>query len=248
VRRGALLAFLVLASVDAAFAQPQFDEAPSREIRLPPAAAPSDIVAAELGFARRAREEGQWTAFRATATPDAVMFVPQPVNAQAWLKKRADPPAPVRWRPHAVYMPCDGSYGVATGDWQRPDGSTGYFTTLWQRQKDGDYRWVLDSGDDLATPRAAPEAIGATIATCAPRRAGPMAPFPPRGRKPRRDTRPLIAIPVPPPASFEGRSDDGTMRWRWAVEADLSRRFTVWLRQAGGEAVVIDDKVGAPPA
>ena len=94
----------------------------------------SAVVAAELAFARAAQEKGQWTAFAEFAADDAVMFVPEPVNAQAWLKGRANPPQAVRWQPHQVWSSCDGSLAVTKGAWQRPDGSVGYFTTVWQRQ------------------------------------------------------------------------------------------------------------------
>src|SRR5690606_10184248 len=39
------------------------------------------VVAAELAFARAAQEKGQWSAFAEYATDDAVMFVPEAVNA-----------------------------------------------------------------------------------------------------------------------------------------------------------------------
>ena len=129
---------------------------------------PAQVVAVELAFARAAQEKGQWTAFAEYATDDAVMFVPQPVNAQTWLKGRANPPQAVRWQPHRVWSSCDGSLAATKGAWQRPDGSVGYFTTVWQRQekkKDG-YRWVLDQGDALAEPLAAPEMIEGTVADC----------------------------------------------------------------------------------
>src|SRR3546814_3106008 len=48
----------------------------------PLAANPSAFIAAEIRFAQRAQEEGQWTAFRETAHPAAVMFVPERVKAQ----------------------------------------------------------------------------------------------------------------------------------------------------------------------
>src|SRR3546814_15677912 len=59
----------------------------------PLAANPSAFIAAEIRFAQRAQEEGQWTAFRETAHPDAVMFVPERVKAQDWLKSQKDPAA-----------------------------------------------------------------------------------------------------------------------------------------------------------
>ena len=129
---------------------------------------PSKVVAAELAFARAAQEKGQWTAFAEFATKDAVMFVPELVSAQDWLKKRPNPAQAVRWQPHQVWSSCDGSLAVTKGAWQRPDGSAGYFTTVWQRQekkKDG-YRWVLDQGDALAEPLAAPEMIEGSVADC----------------------------------------------------------------------------------
>ena len=39
----------------------------------PGQAQPSEVVKAELEFARAAREDGQWTAFRALAAPGAII-------------------------------------------------------------------------------------------------------------------------------------------------------------------------------
>jgi hypothetical protein len=126
---------------------------------------PSAVIAAELAFARAAQEKGQWTAFAATAANDAVMFQPQMVLAQQWLKGRANPPVAVKWQPHQVWSSCDGSLMVSHGAWQGPR-QTGYFTTLWQRQRNGAYKWIYDGGDSLAQPLAAPEMILARIADC----------------------------------------------------------------------------------
>ena len=111
---------------------------------LEPTANPSRVIATELAFARAAQEKGQWTAFREYATSDAVMFVPEPVNAQDWLKKQQDPPQSVTWQPHKVWSSCDGSLAVTKGASQRADGSTGYFTTVWQA-KDGAMQQVIDA-------------------------------------------------------------------------------------------------------
>jgi len=102
-----------------------------------PVANPSAIVQAELAFARLAQEEGQWTAFRETATDDAIMFTPDLVNAQQWLKGKADPAQAVTWQPHHIYMSCDGSIAVSTGAWQNAKGDSGRFTTIWQQQDFG---------------------------------------------------------------------------------------------------------------
>ena len=101
------------------------------------AAASPTVIDAERAFAQMAQDKGQWTAFRATAAPDAVMFVPQPVKAQAWLKDKKDPPKAIRWQPTHAWVSCDDKTAVDTGNWQRPDGTVGFFTTIWQRQADG---------------------------------------------------------------------------------------------------------------
>ena len=169
---------------------------------------PSKVVATELAFARAAQDKGQWTAFAEYATDDAVMFVPEAVNAQTWLKGRANPAQAVRWQPHQVWSSCDGSLAVTKGAWQRPDGSVGYFTTVWQRQDNLEYRWVMDQGDALAEPLAAPEMIGAVSATCN----GQQVP-------------PAIAS-TPSESVRSGASDDGTLHWHVAVGADGSRRVS----------------------
>ena len=192
------------------------------------------VVAAELAFARAAQEKGQWTAFAEFATKDAVMFVPQPVRAQDWLRGRANPPQAVRWQPHQVWSSCDGSLAVTRGAWQRADGSVGYFTTVWQRQakeKDG-YRWVLDQGDALAEPLAAPEMIGAKVAEC-PR---PM----------QHD-----AVILEPPqctaqgCSGGGRSGDDTLEFRYQTQPDGARTFRVLLRTGAELEEVLLSEVAA---
>lgn len=186
---------------------------------LPRTANPSAVLATEIAFARAAQERGQWTAFRQYATRDAVMFMPDVVNAQDWLRRQADPPQSVRWQPHAVWSSCDGSLAVTRGASQWPSGAEGYFATVWQRQRNGDYRWVMDYGDLLAAPLPAPEMLGATVADC---------------------SRPGAA---PAPAGEagnvrEGASEDGTLRWRAVVRPDLSLSVAVqyWDGTAWREA------------
>ncbi|MEJ7934507.1 hypothetical protein WG907_09595 [Sphingobium sp. AN558] len=127
---------------------------------------PSSVIAAEIAFNRLAQQKGQWTAFRETADKDAVMFMPQRVAALAWLKGRADPPASVVWSPAMVYVSCDGNLAASTGNWTRPDGTAGYFTTIWRRGKKGAWKWIMDHGDELATAREVPEYLTGRVATC----------------------------------------------------------------------------------
>ena len=196
--------------------------------KRPLSANPSGYVAAELAFARLAQDKGQWTAFRETAAQGAVMFVPQRVKARDWLKGQKDPAEAVKWQPHAVYVSCDGNAGVTTGAWQTGRG-TGYFTTVWVRDPmSGKINWVLDHGDDLATPLAAPDFIASQQAKC--------------GSRP--------AVPIESGEEGDdmavGLSPDQTLSWTSTVHPDQSRRVTVRLWDGKEMKTVIDNRVGAP--
>lgn len=108
---------------------------------------PTDaIIAAERDFARRAQTEGQWKAFRATAAPDALMFVPDVQLASKALANAKEPAIPVMWWPATVAASCDGTMGLSTGPWVRAgSGGFGTFTTVWKTTAQG-YRWRLDHG------------------------------------------------------------------------------------------------------
>jgi hypothetical protein len=195
------------------------------------------VVAAELAFARAAQEKGQWTAFADYATKDAIMFVPQAVNAQDWLKGRDNPPQAVRWQPHQVWSSCDGSLAVTKGAWQRPDGSVGYFTTVWARQqkkKDG-YRWLLDQGDTLAEPLAAPEMIEGKVADCP--RSRPDGSFDAELAAWEREAVAGGAV------AGSGMSADQTLAYRFSVASSGAREITVFLAKDGQMQEVLNSKV-----
>lgn len=197
--------------------------------RAPGAAQPSTIVAAELAFSRAARTRGQWTAFREFAAPGALLHGDNgPFAILPWLATQTDPPAAVQWAPRVVVMSCDGALAVSKGRLRDPDGKVGNFVTVWERQADGEYRYVFDAGgDDVPQPpprqRAeegdiivtALDLVQGLIASC-PR---PGAPIPPP---------PALAVALA--VGAEGKEGatlarDGTMRWRWAHKADGTRTF-----------------------
>ncbi|APL94884.1 hypothetical protein EWH08_11480 [Sphingobium indicum] len=197
---------------------------------------PSSVFAAELAFNRLAQQKGQWTAFRETAADEAVMFVPQRVLAKQWLKGRADPPAPVSWTPSAIYVSCDGNLAASTGGWKRPDGSVGYFTTIWQRDRKGEWKWIMDHGDTLASAREAPEFLIGKVATCKRPRAGeaPRPASPPPGRKAAK-------------GEMQTAPRDESLSWNAEAAADGSRRVTVRMWNGTDYETVIDDRVAAAP-
>ena len=220
---------ILLASLALALTACAAGPGPDRPQRL--SANPSAVIAAELAFAQLAQAKGQWTAFRETSTGDAVMFAPQMVRAQGWLRGRADPAVSVKWQPHQVWSSCDGTLGITQGAWQRPNNTVGYFTTVWQRQRDGGYKWVFDHGDVLAMPHDAPEMISAKVATCPPRRPGSLAR--------------LAQVTPFDAAARNGRSDDGTLTWEVTAQPDGAHNFSAEMNVDGKPAQVVIEQVSA---
>ena len=187
-------------------------------------------IDAERAFAAEAQKSGQWTAFRKWATDDAIMFVPQAGRAHEFLKGKADPPVAVFWWPGRSYVSCDGSTAVNTGPWVRAWGkSVGYFTTVWQRQADGNWKWLLDHGDALRTARSEGGDIKPMQATC-----------------PKLTVPPIPQREVPANVKYGGGSSkDGTLNWAWTVLPDGSRSFHAMIWDGREHKIVIDDQVKA---
>lgn len=194
-------------------------------------------IEAERAFAADAKTIGQWTAFRKWSTDDAVMFVPQPTNAHDFLKDRKDPPQAIDWWPTASWISCDGKVAVNTGGWKRPDGSVGYFTTVWEQQVDGSWKWTVDGGDSLKVARGRPASPKIIRAACSDMRP---------------QTRDVLTVTgTPDPAAnvksaIDGSKDD-SLTWLWIVQADGGRRFMLGYWNGRAFVDALDDKIPAPP-
>lgn len=191
-------------------------------------AGPETAIDAERAFNAAAQAKGQWTAFREFMTDDAIVFTPQPTKAKEALPDK-NPPIAVQWWPARSFVSCDGSVAVNTGSWVRPK-SFGYFTTVWQRQPDGHYKWALDHGDALSTPRALPEKPRVMRASC-----GPVRTF----------VNTEMTLMDSAEKTGGGRSPDGTLIWGWVVDSKGARAFNVLLWNGRRFAEVLTDKVAA---
>jgi hypothetical protein len=195
------------------------------------AASPQTAVEAERDFAARAQTEGMWTAFRATAAPGAIMFVPQQVRAHDFLKDRKDPLVGYMWWPAQAFVSCDGNTAVTTGP-SVLGASRGYFTTLWHKQEDGSWKWELDHGAALTSPRPAGEEVSVKRASC---NALPKSPW-------------VIDVTNADRIreAGQGRSEDESLKWNWAIGNDGSRIVTASIWNGSGYDVVVRDVVAAP--
>lgn len=187
-------------------------------------ASPSEVIRTELAFARMAREDGQWTAFRKFAADNALLFGQNgAIEAKPWLRKQEDPAEAVQWEPHSVWASCDGSLAVTTGGFVDPEGSVGRFHTVWERQRNGEYLYLFDFGFPTDTAPDEPEMIASKVASC--------------GQPATVDAEPDRNVRT---------SRDGTLAWTFHIGEDRERTFTVWQAGAEGTARVLD--VAAPPA
>ena len=220
MRQFALLSFAALSACAGAPSEPQGFQ--------PKLANPSAVIAAEIAFNRLAQEKGLWTAFRETAAKDAIMFSPQPITAQEFLKDKTDPAVSVKWQPHKAFMSCDGKTGVTTGAAQYPDGRQAYFTTVWQLfqrspQDAGTWKFVVDHADVIAKARPAPEMIETRVANC---KGAPSA---------------IIQAPPEGAKMKMGLSRDQSLNYTWVVHPDGARTLEVklWNGQAH-DSVLLD--------
>lgn len=200
---------------------------------------PGRVAAADVAFAKMAREEGNWTAFRAYAADEAVMDAPGGfAPASELLSGLEDPPEPIRWAPTNVWTSCDGTLAVTLGRFIRPNGLVGDYVTVWELQRDNGYKWVYDTGtpDD---PQPVPEpdeelpedaivvegmtSIEGRVAECQPD-AGQSA----------------LPLAVAGVATHASTSDDSSLTWQSILQPDGSRSVRVWYLRDGGWQQVVD--------
>src|SRR5947209_7636337 len=111
------------------------------------------LVDTEHSFARAAAEKGTKSAFLEYLTDDAVVFVPDQTNGKAFWTARGDSASVLSWDPNYADISANGIFGYTTGNWEfRTKGKTdtpsafGDFVTVWVRQPNGKYKWVVDIG------------------------------------------------------------------------------------------------------
>ncbi len=111
------------------------------------------IVDTEHAFAKFAEENGTKAAFLEFAANDAILFLPDKVNAKEHWNSRATSTGLLSWAPNYADISANGILGYTTGHWEfRPKGKGdepagfGEFITIWLRQPDAKYKFVVDIG------------------------------------------------------------------------------------------------------
>lgn len=113
------------------------------------------VVESERAFARMAQEKTVRDAFLTYAAEDGVLMGPNGAeNARKQIGSQPPPPpdAPrlnLEWWPVYADISASGDMGWTTGPSRRTRGErTGYghFVTVWKKQPDGSWRWLIDHG------------------------------------------------------------------------------------------------------
>lgn len=136
----------------------------------------AELIAVEHAFNAMAQEKGIVPAFEHFAAPD-VAFIdtdPRKYRGLAAVRQRmsATPPGTkLTWSPLFTEVSDDGTLGYNYGRYEAtgpgPDGKPivrgGFFLSIWKRQPDGTWKYVMDTGapDRPSTPPSAPDASAA---------------------------------------------------------------------------------------
>jgi ketosteroid isomerase-like protein len=116
-----------------------------------------DMVKTEQAFSKMAQDKSIREAFLAYIADDGLLFRPGAVNGKSWMLEHPVPPSDKRpvlvWQPAFAGMAASGDMGFTTGPWEakadvndeKPAGF-GHFMTVWKKQADGSWRFVVDLG------------------------------------------------------------------------------------------------------
>lgn len=138
-----------------------------------------EIAAMEDKFCALAQEKGILAAFQYYAAPD-VSFIdtdPRQWRGPAAVLQRMGPDHPgvtLTWSAYYTDVSEDGTMGFNYGRYELrtpgPDGKgavhTGWFLTIWKKQPDGSWKYVMDNGaPDKPAPKSPPPAAPAKPAS-----------------------------------------------------------------------------------
>ena len=121
------------------------------------------VEQAEQAFAKTVAQIGVPMGFRKFAAPGAVMFLPDPMPAEPFLKT-ASSSGELSWRPQYIGVAASDDLAFSLGPSVykvagKADG--GFYLTIWRRGPDGAWMFVLDHGVDMPASiyEAAPQAV-----------------------------------------------------------------------------------------
>ncbi len=125
----------------------------------------NSLIAVEYSFAKSASEIGTRDAFLKFIADDGILFRPNAVNGKKFLEQSAKKPGLLRWYPVHAEIALAGDMGFTTGpaDFRNEkEGEPvwfGNFCTVWQRQENGEWKFVIDFGNSNNKPEEKAEGL-----------------------------------------------------------------------------------------
>lgn len=121
------------------------------------------LVDTERAFAHTATEKSVRDSFLAFIADDGVLFRPTAVNGKQFLEKQQSRPGLLSWDPSYAEISRAGDLGITSGPWEfRPKTpqdepvAYGTFMTVWKKQADGSWRFMIDYGVGHPKPTTPP--------------------------------------------------------------------------------------------
>ena len=122
------------------------------------------MIAAERAFAKYALDKNTKEAFLQFMDSAGVQFEEgKPIKSSAfWSKKEANTTR-LKWWPQFAEIAGSNDFGYTTGPWtfQKTDADTvaarGQYTTVWQMNTNGDWKFLVDYGNDYVAVNTATE-------------------------------------------------------------------------------------------
>ena len=116
-----------------------------------------EMVKTEQAFSKMAEEKNTRDAFMTFIADDGLLFRPGAVNGKKWMLEHPVPPSDKKpllaWQPSFAGMSASGDMGFTTGPWEakgdvkdEKPSAYGHFMTVWKKQADGSWRFVVDLG------------------------------------------------------------------------------------------------------
>jgi hypothetical protein len=121
------------------------------------------LIANEYAFSSVAGQVGSRDAFLEFITNDGILFRPGPVNGKKILKESKPSSGILFWYPTDAFVARAGDLGYTTGPWEwrknKSDSSAiafGNFCTVWQKQPNNSWKFLIDIGNSNPKPAVAP--------------------------------------------------------------------------------------------
>lgn len=168
-RLGSCVAGVLLSAWSVTAIQPTQPPAPAAVSGI------DEIITVEREFAQDSVKNGVKQSFLRYVAPDGVIFRPRPVPAAETLRQDPDDNVSegfLDWWPTMAGVARSGDLGFSLGPWHQhvnaaagdtPPDTYGYYCTIWRRQPDGRWKFVIDGAGAFLRTTAPTRSRATTI-------------------------------------------------------------------------------------